>query len=353
MTSESAMKKWIEDHLGPEVAKVHKIQEIFEPFINTIRTFRAGAYLSVDEFGQLANGGMQREVQELKRLMSYVLALVHLDHSYTSSAYYSLANALFKPDTAELRDDISILTLNYDPHLEYIVNKAHVERRRVSSIIGRLTSMSSILSGFASEMVPWEDETAFCILKLHGTIGIRTPSIPCNKMLTFDDLVRPFEPGRSVEILSKTIKGGLTPVVFPWELMDENGSIRPESNCAWNCDIPGVGPLRDVMSKIWKRAAREIEMASSISFVGLSMHHYLEPGFKHLFRNKRGKIKLTIANPDIRDMDPEAFKRGEYHPRCSLRRIRNFIHKAAPELEISKAPVYLGFEEFIAGEVAL
>jgi hypothetical protein len=352
MTSPQHLLVWLREHFAEEATFEH-VRAIMDPFESTLNLFRDGAYASVDEFGMLAKGKMQKEVQELKRLMCFVLGLVNPLSRYTDSTYYFLAHHLFKRDSAQLRDDITFLTLNYDPHLELAVARARLVRHKASDESGNQYRIpAQILSGFFPGDDHWFESDGLCILKLHGTIAIEKRPETTGKILTLGQIIHSIAIQRFYEIKSCTIDGGVVPVVFPWELIGDDGHIRPAEQCPWNCEVPGIGQLRDVMTKIWAKAVSEIEKATQISFVGMSMHHYLEPGFTRLFRNKHGPVKLVIANPDIKSMDPEGFKRGEYHPRSSHSRIRSFLRMAAPEMEVVKAPVYLNFEQFIAGEVA-
>lgn len=360
MTSRRHLHEWLKLHHRIEVTP-RDASLILEQFGRTLQLFLDGSYASVDEFGMLARGRMQKEVQELKGLMCFVLGLVNPRRYLVESSYYTLANFLFKKDSTQLRDDIAILNFNYDLHLEYTVYTARRARVHAGGSSGRMVSSSAIMSGFFSETTPWENEEGFFIGKLHGTIAIDRPSVPCDKILTLDQIFQQhrtsneplggdWKSDRFRDIKERTLLSDCLPVVFPWELFDESGNILNEP--VWDCHVPGSGPLREIMIKIWNRAAREVAQASQISFVGLSMHHYLEPGLRRLLSDKKGPVKLAFANPDIRDMDPAAYATGDFHPRCSLRRIRSFLKDAAPGMEVTKSQPYLSFDEFIQGEVA-
>ena len=95
--------------------------------------FRNGGFASVDEFCKLAQGSMEGTVEELKRVMRFALCLHNPEDEFQESDYYPFLQRLFLPDKAELRSDISILSFNYDPYLEYLVGRAFTQRWRANN----------------------------------------------------------------------------------------------------------------------------------------------------------------------------------------------------------------------------
>jgi hypothetical protein len=49
---------------------------------------------------------------------------------------------------------------------------------------------------------------------------------------------------------------------------------------------------------VWERARREVQIADKISFVGLSVGSFMEPGLNYLFKGKTGIVSGVVANPD-------------------------------------------------------
>lgn len=138
-----------------------QVRQVREPFKKALELFQDGAYASVDEFGMLAKGQMQKEVQELKRLMTFVLGLVNPRYSY-DAAYFPFVNALFKKDSAVLRDDISILTFNYDPHLEFMIARGRKVRIEAAGAWkDNIVPTSAILSGFLNDQKRWHEDDGF------------------------------------------------------------------------------------------------------------------------------------------------------------------------------------------------
>lgn len=100
----------------------------------------------------------------------------------------------------------------------------------------------------------------------------------------------------------------MPPIVFPWELFDESGDLITEQEFIFVKGISDDFESRfgreffRVYQEIWKAARKAVQAASRISFVGLSMHPYMEPGLKWLFEGKTGQVRVTIANTTD-DMD--------------------------------------------------
>src|SRR5207249_3649404 len=118
----------------------------------------------------------------------------------------------------------------------------------------------------------------------------------------------------------------IPPIIFPWELFDNAGNIISEN------DFVFVKEARDATEKkagqglfnlyrnIWQLAKTEVESATKISFIGLSLHRYMEDGLKYLFQKKpAGIVQVVVANPT----DTENL----------CRRLGRMLRRVAPEME--------------------
>ena len=76
--------------------------------------------------------------------------------------------------------------------------------------------------------------------------------------------------------------------MFPWELFDKGDFVSEEAFRPFNeaqDDITREKARRlfQQLKSIWENAREAVLGADKISFIGLSMHEYLETGFKFLF----------------------------------------------------------------------
>jgi hypothetical protein len=86
---------------------------------------------------------------------------------------------------------------------------------------------------------------------------------------------------------------------FPWELIgNDNQFIARDAFSELETLASGnqyfqatQRTLHDLCKAIWERAQREISEATTISFIGLSMHEFLKPGLRYLFAERNKKIE--------------------------------------------------------------
>lgn len=78
-------------------------------------------FATVDEFSYLARDKFATEVQSLKRLLRFALALHDPEDEFQKSDYYLFIQKLFHKGLFPLRQDVAILTFNYDPYLPYLL----------------------------------------------------------------------------------------------------------------------------------------------------------------------------------------------------------------------------------------
>jgi hypothetical protein len=81
-----------------------------------LELFRDGGFATLDEFCKLAGGfDYQKEINRLRCFVRAALGLFNPEENFEKSEYYSFVQSLFEPDLVSLRDDITVLTYNYDP----------------------------------------------------------------------------------------------------------------------------------------------------------------------------------------------------------------------------------------------
>jgi hypothetical protein len=269
-----------------------------------IELFRHGGFGSVDEFSSLAYHKYADQVRDLKRLLRFALSLHDPEEKFHESDYYGFIQRLFRKDLYSLRDDISILTFNYDPYLPYLLRKAHAMRYAVRGKQPALNEVDAVTSGFTNfGFGALESEDGFCLLQLHGTIA--WPDIePGESKICADDILgKPIKPRMSKLCFSEAATSE-PPIVFPWEVWKEDGGfIEMEDFCLQEAPRgheQGRRNLHQLFVSIWKRAQKEITSAAKISFVGLSMHEFLNPAFNFLFKDKQDHdAKIVVANEDF------------------------------------------------------
>src|ERR1700723_486671 len=156
-----------------------------------LKLFRDGGFATIDEFCKLAGGfNFLQEINGLRRIVRAALGLFNPEENFEKSEYYNFVQTLFKDDLTTLRDDIVVLSYNYDPYLEFLLLRALEIRQKV---ILRITAPAvvndentrkvaqmawqyhSVTSGFYPQTGQlWlnddKDKPAFCLLKLHGSI---------------------------------------------------------------------------------------------------------------------------------------------------------------------------------------
>jgi hypothetical protein len=321
--------------------------------ILALNLFREGGFATVDEFCKLAGGSsFKAEINNLRSFLRAVLGLFNPEESFEKSEYYGFVQSLFNEDLFTLRDDVTILSYNYDPYLEFLLFRAIEQRRLIlrkdkSMIVSPedaardaafANSINAATSGFGSlDDLKWLSDTndSFSVLKLHGSI-VCAP----NQRSDFDLLFR--DDGTSVLKRSLSLfrnKGEyIPPILFPWEIMDSEGIAK---------QIPTL------FSGIWERARREVLKADKISFVGLSMHPFMFDGLKYLFNGRGGQAEIVVANAANTLFVPN---RVETHfnllPNSPAYIVsRDILGKFAPNLKIIGIPT--GNSSPTSGEVTI
>src|SRR4051794_20017203 len=110
----------------------------------------------------------------LKRAMRFALCLHNPEKQFHKSDYYPFLQRLFVADEPKLRDDVSILSFNNDPYLEFLVGRALDHRWRAyngGTKFAPLSLRNTVESGMLDPKADITQESGFCILKLHGSVA--------------------------------------------------------------------------------------------------------------------------------------------------------------------------------------
>jgi hypothetical protein len=279
--------------------------------------------------------------------MRFVLGLTNPEQThYAKTDYRAFIQALF---TAEgtLRDDIALLSFNYDPYLEFALLRAFTTRTTMKKPNNATASRPLAITGgfWNPDERSWLDQDGFCHLKLHGT------SAPPNTAPT-RDLHHPPRPGEPTTLTTDHLfrfgvvprmlflidhAKTIPPVLLPWEIVREDGQMLAgdEHEKVIGPDWPHHN-LYPLFQSVWIRAQEEIRCAHKISFVGLSLGAFLEPELVFLFQGRRGQAEVVVANPD----NTRFQKLGLLsHPRSPTERVKQLLKKIAPECEFCSSDV--------------
>jgi hypothetical protein len=306
--------------------------------------FRNGGFATLDEFCKLAGPQFQNEIIGLKRLVRAALGLFNPEEQFEGSEYYAFVQALFKDDLTNLREDVTVLTYNYDPYLEFLMFRALETRRQVNRRgkglfiseqdlqdgVAHQNKLNSVTSGlYALNNFDWQRaEPSFCILQLHGSIGF-----VLEEVASFEILFEEPNHNKSEGVLRRAqclfqgkANEAVPPLFFPWEVMTEKGFVE-------KTDFPLQGHF-PLFRGIWERARRDVQAANKISFVGLSMHPFLKDGLRFLFNGKPGPVEVVVANPEnlpfVRGQGQTHWSKQPHSPGFAVNRVLNEI---APNMQ--------------------
>jgi hypothetical protein len=328
---------------------------------SAITLFRRGGFASVDEFCKLVGKEPEHrfKVSQMRFLTRFVLGLVHPEQKFQDSDYYPFVQRLFDETLYGLRDDVTVISFNYDPYLEYILLRALEERTNLKNKKLSTSNRNQVTSGFFDHSdLSWVKHAGqFAFLKLHGTI-----CHPNGAKLSFSDFFES-DPKEQFANLSTSTKAEETPpIVFPWDVFDENGELLKKSDdFALGLD-PAYLPL---FQGIWTRARDAVQQARKISFVGLSMHPFLTDAMRFLFKGKRcqsGQVRITVANRDNEVFQRQGMADVDKQPHYSpARKVMGLLTDICPGLDVESVITDSGsvsmftalntFQEFIEKEM--
>lgn len=309
-------------------------QVIGGPMAKAVDLFRHGGFATVDEFSYLAYHKHAKEVQALKRLLRFTLALHDPEENFEKSDYYYLIQKLFHKRLFPLRQDVAILTFNYDPYLPYLLSKAHKIRCDVSGKQETADAAYGLASGFDSRLIePLESAEDLCVLQLHG-VTAWPGNVKGGNDWCWSDLFGTSLKQRVEKLCFSPTCETPPPVLFPWEVFDQKGEIQGEAEFCFReeCDATGYRQggyrgnvsLHQLFVSIWKRAHKEVQKATKISFVGLSMHEFLNPALKYLLAGRTQNAALVCATKEhikFRSTDDVEAHSNPRSPTHKLRRL--------------------------------
>lgn len=372
LSSTEAFKKYVEGKTSQHNQKFRdKLLQLFAYNEPAIRLFREGGFATVDEFSFLARKRLKTQVANMKRLMTVVLALHNPETEYKknganttttgfeSSDYYPFVQKLFSSDLHGLRADMTVLSYNYDSYLDFLLYRALSCRKNVAGQAVISDSVARVTSGFDqrnANALKANDE--FCLLKLHGTSAV--PLLPVvqgqpNEYLTYREV---FLDQKFFHTHVEQLSALDSPVFFPWELIGEDGKILPEQEFREheqaggnNLDYSRAGKLLyPICRAIWERARQEICKAETISFVGMSFHHFLKGGFEFLFGPRGNHL------PNLVFVDPQCLKTKGGVNAPIVERARRMLTQASPSIlggtGSTNMRFYDTFANFIQEEMA-
>jgi hypothetical protein len=327
---------------------------------NALNLFRHGGFATVDEFCKLSQDGQRfnKEVDALRYHIRAILGLFNPEDKFEKSEYYLFVQSLFNRDLVSLRDDITVLTYNYDPYLEYLLYRALKRRWHVNGVRNETDEhqnlLNSVTSGFHFyQSTDWLKVDGLSVLQLHGSIGrsidfetfFETPvDVRTATLLQLDDRTKTMclSPDVRVPATSDHV-----PILFPWEIMNEKGIVE-KTHFTNACDVT----FHPLFEGIWERAKREVQSAKKISFVGLSMHHFLDEGLRYLFEGKTDETEIVVANPDNEGSPSTTpathWQRFPYSPASVL---TDTLNKVAPKMR--RVGVLKGHGAASSGEITL
>lgn len=289
------------------------IRTYYDSFRKSAQLLRHGDFATMDELSNLAKGGqLASEIQNLKKLMRFVFALNNPDLTHwANSDYRAFIQAIFD-GRGEPREDISIISFNYDPYFEWRLLRAQLARAVVKPLShgAALRCRQAVTSGFIDPMdVEWLQTAGFCHLKLHGTCVLPTTQ-PIDRLgwppqegdpvhLTTEHMFRFDTLPRFCCLSNSTFASQAPPALLPWEIISPAGQLLEQAEFEVI-----VGPdwqhraLYPLFRALWQRARADIQAADKISFVGLSIGPFMEPELKFLFDGKSGIVEAVVANPE-------------------------------------------------------
>jgi hypothetical protein len=345
----SSRKKW-EEAVAQYEAKhnvvsrpiVTMAMSYYDRHREALELFRNGGFATLDEFCKLAGGfSFQREIKGLRSLVRGALGLFNPEEHFEKSEYYGFVQSLFKDDLLSLREDITVLTYNYDPYLEFLLYRALENRFRVTQKdktyisnekdLLRLKDYQRSLNAVTSGLFSYEDlswlsheptKPAFCVLKLHGSICYYADEIS-----GFDRLFLTEPQVRADKLFNGDPDRVMPPILFPWEVMTERGFAEQ------NAFPIQSRVLHTLFQGIWERARRDVQAADKISFVGMSMHPFMFDGLKYLFDGKQGKVEVCVANPDnMQFVRGKAETHWNHQPYSSAYAVAKTLGEIAPKM---------------------
>ena len=327
--------------------------EWIKPVEKALQLFREGDFASVDEFCRLAGNRLENEVKQLKKVLRLALSIHDPEDHYEQSDYYGFVQRLFQPNLVDLRDDVVVLSFKYDVYLEFLLRRAAGIRQEVTKGKSH-TELDLLTSGFSNRNIQLIEGTdKFCLLKLHGAVAWPNAASVGSKRddyCWYGDILGSKASDRIRTLTSEEIGQSESPIVFPWEIIGDEGHFRPEdefpcrdSQCLAS-QLTGAynGPTTQfqLFKSIWTRAKAEVFAANRISIVGLSLHEYLIPGLRFLLEGKSGDIELVVADKCLQGFAGERQNEAQFDLLTPVARLDQLLRETCPDLRwnVQKGP---------------
>jgi hypothetical protein len=153
------------------------------------------------------------------------------------------------------------------------------------------------------------------------------------------------------------------PIFFPWEILKQDGQFLNEREFCYKegdaGDVPrGQGAYDGTLSvyqlfiAIWKRAQKEVSRATKVSFVGLSMHDFLNPALAFLFKERLGSCPVVCVSKEHKEFGAR-LDTAYLSPRTPAGKLHRLLPRICPSLEGVSPPItsYESFQDFIVNEM--
>jgi hypothetical protein len=325
------------------------------PYRQSLQLFREGCFGTIDEFCKLIGKERPDEVVKMKKVLRFVLGLHFPELEFPKSDYYPFIQRLYASDLYNLRDDVVVISFNYDVYLEWLLRRASITREaamtkpELAKISPSETVHATVTSGFSGGSTAQKtirDGSGFCVLKLHGMIAwpkrTEFASGAASKDMDYGEIFGGTPQDRLRTLLSQDKERGMPPIVFPWEIMNGVGGFIEEKDFllpdeAHDGHRHGGRTVADphlysMFKETWIRARKEVQGASKVSFVGLSMHEYLVQGLRYLFEGKTGSVGLVITDHDEVKVSGQWVHPAALSANRAPAKFMEFLGKACPSL---------------------
>jgi hypothetical protein len=349
----------------------------FACYAEASKLLKAGCFETMDELSSLARGGKKVEtIISLKKLLRFIFGLDDPNTwHWGTSDYPNFVHALF--GNAEVpRDDICIISFNYDPYLEFLLWEALMARgtlRTVSAEKAQYLQQAATSGFYDPKNLGWLELDGFKHLKLHGTCVLPpNEERKVNRVFTWNTLLNPdmmvrYSVPRDPHFVSQA-----PPVLLPWEIIDPAEArllsykeIIAATGAPW-----GHLDLIALFTGLWQKAHEEVQRAQTISFIGISFGNFLVPELRFLFSEKLSlsRLELIVANPSNEPFLKSQNDRGRPTERKTpIGRIYHLLRDLCPQYgTVSGRPFnpnifqenvttksYLGFDQFIGDALSV
>jgi hypothetical protein len=307
----------------------HSVITEYQRLSEAAALLRDGGFNTMDELSNFAlEGGHTKLIRQLKKLMRLILAIPNPHRYGAGQSDYEIAiPKLIGP--SGLRDDIVIVSFNYDVFLDFKLVRAFAARSKLRPEYAKRSSyaLQALASGFMNpDDVSWLSENGPCHLKLHGACAFSAanpdegPALPVqhdqNPRFSTAYLFNRPAMARLAALCQSPFENQDPPTLLPWEIIHHNENrLLTETEFA---SVVGEEwqprTMYKLFSGLWTRAREEVQSAEGVSFVGLSLVSYLLPGLKFLFNGKKGDVQIVVANRSMQGFEAPELQLSQKSP---------------------------------------